>query len=192
MMTYSFLFGDSSSDDEFEKIKILLAEELDHEESSQTREKRRTCIRRNHLEGHQRLINDYFAEPSVYPPHIFRKRFRMHRHLFLRIRSAIEVYDPYFVQRRDAYGRLGLSSFQKMIAALRMLAYGVAADLTDEYVRIGETTAILSMKRFVKAVVSVFGDEYLRSPNDNDVARLLTIDKNRGFPGMLGSIDCMH
>jgi hypothetical protein len=73
-----------------------------------------------------------------------------------------------------------------------MLAYGVAADQVDEYLRIGETTAIESLKRFVKAVVEVFGDEYLRSPNTNDLARLLAKGKERGFPGMLGSIDCMH
>ena len=77
-------------------------------------------------------------------------------------------------------------------AILRMLAYGIAADLTDEYLRIGESTAIQSMKRFVKAVVSIFGDQYLRSPNDNGVARLLAIGQNRGLTGMLGSIDCMH
>ncbi|KAK2638320.1 hypothetical protein Ddye_026115 [Dipteronia dyeriana] len=34
--------------------------------------------------------------------------------------------------------------------------------------------------------------EYLRSPNATDVARLLRIGKDRGFPGMLGSLDCMH
>ncbi|XP_062080970.1 uncharacterized protein LOC133785770 [Humulus lupulus] len=39
---------------------------------------------------------------------------------------------------------------------------------------------------------SVFGTRYLRSPNDDDVARLLHIGESRGFPGMLGSLDCMH
>uniref|UniRef100_A0A2N9HQ65 DDE Tnp4 domain-containing protein n=1 Tax=Fagus sylvatica TaxID=28930 RepID=A0A2N9HQ65_FAGSY len=48
---------------------------------------------------------------------------------------------------------LGLSSLQKMTAALRMLAYGVAADSTNE---------------------------------------LLAVNEKRGFPGILGSIDCMH
>ena len=37
-----------------------------------------------------------------------------------------------------------------------------------------------------------FKDEYLRSPNATDVARLLRIGKDRGFPGILGSLDCMH
>ena len=36
------------------------------------------------------------------------------------------------------------------------------------------------------------GDEYLRSPNRNDITRLLLIGEKRGFPEMLGSIDYMH
>ncbi|XP_020254065.1 uncharacterized protein LOC109831137 [Asparagus officinalis] len=43
-----------------------------------------------------------------------------------------------------------------------------------------------------RAVVEVFAEQYLRSPNANDIARLLHIAKQRGFPGMLGSLDCMH
>jgi hypothetical protein len=48
------------------------------------------------------------------------------------------------------------------------------------------------MKRFCCAVVEVFGEEYLRSPNEDDVKRLLQEGEQRGFPGMLGSLDCMH
>ncbi|XP_035547424.1 uncharacterized protein LOC108980206 [Juglans regia] len=69
----------------------------------------------------------------------------------------LEAHDDYFVQKRYASGRLGLSSLQKITTAIRMLAYGVTADLMDEYVRIGESTARLSMKKFVKAIVSIFG-----------------------------------
>ncbi|XP_028105506.1 uncharacterized protein LOC114304539 [Camellia sinensis] len=79
-----------------------------------------------------------------------------------------------------------------MTAALRMLAYGVAADFMDEYLRIGESTTMKSLFYFVKAVVEIYSDKYLRSPNNNDIVRLLAIGKSRGFPGMLGSIDCMH
>ena len=81
---------------------------------------------------------------------------------------------------------------QKVVAAIRMLAYGISADFLDEYVRMGESTIIECLKHFVKAVVDVFGEEYLRAPNAQDTARLLAINSARGFPGMLGSVDCMH
>ena len=56
----------------------------------------------------------------------------------------------------DIVGITGLSSLQKMTAAIRMLAYGVSADAVDDYVRIGESTAIESLKRFVRAIVAIF------------------------------------
>ena len=116
----------------------------------------------------------------------------MSRSLFLRIHSRVEATEPYFVQKRNAANTIELSSLQKMTAAIRMLAYRVSADFINEYIRIGETTAIKSLKKFVKAVVSIFSEEYLRSPNNNDIARLLAVDQHNGFPRMLGSIDCMH
>ena len=97
----------------------------------------------------------------------------MGRNLFLHIFNAVCNYDNYFVQKRDAYGKLGLSGLQKTTAVFRMLAYGLPADATDEYIKIGESTAVESLKRFCRAVVEVFGEQYLRSPNANDIARLL-------------------
>ncbi|XP_066333163.1 uncharacterized protein [Miscanthus floridulus] len=73
-----------------------------------------------------------------------------------------------------------------------MLTYGVPADATDEYVRIGESIAIESLRRFVAVVVDLFEDEYLRYPNEADTARLLTLGEKNGFLGMLWSIDCMY
>uniref|UniRef100_A0A0D3AMD4 DDE Tnp4 domain-containing protein n=1 Tax=Brassica oleracea var. oleracea TaxID=109376 RepID=A0A0D3AMD4_BRAOL len=35
-------------------------------------------------------------------------------------------------------------------------------------------------------------EEYLRRPTTEDLQRLLDIGEIRGFPGMVGSIDCMH
>ncbi|KAL6579436.1 hypothetical protein OROMI_009652 [Orobanche minor] len=149
-------------------------------------------INRDLHEGHERLCRDYFADPPKYGPRLFRRRFRMKQALFMRIHDAVVAHDTYFVQKRNAAGRLGLSSLQKVTAAFRQLAYGVPADYVDEYVQIGESTAIESLKMFVRSIVEVFGDEYLRAPNSDDLKRLLAIGEQRGFPGMLGSIDCMH
>ena len=86
----------------------------------------------------------------------------------------VEAHDSYFVQKRNSADKLGLFSLQKMSTALRMLAYRVSGDLIDEYVRIAETTALESLKKFVIAVIDVFSEEYLRKQNNKDIARLLT------------------
>ncbi|XP_062098508.1 uncharacterized protein LOC133804360 [Humulus lupulus] len=160
--------------------------------SSTRQGRKRAHIDRGHVEGHQRLFDDYFSDEPVYTEYQFRRRFRMRRHVFLRIVQALENHSEYFHTRFDAVGRRGLSPLQKCTAAMRMLAYGAPADYVDEYVRIGETTAIECLVNFVRGVNDIFGTEYLRRPNAGDIRRLLQIGEVRGFPGMLGSIDCMH
>ncbi|KAG2208078.1 hypothetical protein INT47_010440 [Mucor saturninus] len=152
----------------------------------------RRVIDRDSESGYQRLLNDYFVENPVYGEKEFRRRFRMRKNVFLRIVDAITEHNPYFQRTPNAAGKMGLHPLQKATAALRQLCYGVSADTVDEYLRLGESTALLSMKNFCAAVVEVFGEEYLRRPNEEDTERLLEENKKRGFPGMLGSLDCMH
>ncbi|XP_062147824.1 uncharacterized protein LOC133856792 [Alnus glutinosa] len=185
------LLIESDSDEELEIIaKLAMEEERSTLHSPSKR--RRTFIMRDTLQAGKDLFHDYFAERPLYPHKYFRMRFQMSRLLFCRIQNAVEAHDIYFVQQRDGSKRLGFSSLQKINAALRMLAYGVTADFMDEYLKIGEPTALESLKKFVKAVISIFSEEYLRSPNNQDIARLLAEGEKRGFPGMLGSIDYMH
>ena len=75
----------------------------------------------------------------------------MSRPLFLRIVNEVEQYDLYFIQITYAVGVIGLSSLQKITAAYRILAYGTPADSVDEYIRIGESTAIESLRRFCES-----------------------------------------
>ncbi|XP_019100967.1 PREDICTED: uncharacterized protein LOC109132946 [Camelina sativa] len=152
----------------------------------------RVHINRDRKEGHSQLWNDYFSENPTYTHAMFRRRFRMNKPLFIHIVNTIENGVPYFRQRPDATGRLGLSALQKCTAAIRMMAYGYSADALDEYLRLAETTAHQCLEKFVDGVINLFGDEYLRRPTAEDLQRLLHIGEHRGFPGMVGSIDCMH
>ena len=68
----------------------------------------------------------------------------------------------------------------------------MAADIFDEYLRMGESTCLDAMYKFCRTVIAVFGEYYLREPTVEDTRRLLAINEARGFPGMIGSIDCMH
>jgi hypothetical protein len=81
----------------------------------------------------------------------------MRCHVFERLVLAVQQVDPYFVQRPNCAGELGLSALQKVVAAIRILAYGVPADVVDEYVRIGESTAHEALKHFCTAIQTAFG-----------------------------------
>jgi hypothetical protein len=137
-------------------------------------------------------MDDYFSENPIYPPHIFRHRFGMSIPLFLRIVKELGNWSNYFTARVDAVGRQGLSPLQKCTTAIRQLAYGSEADHLDDSLKIGETTTMESMKKFVEGTITVFGGRYLRRPTKEDVERLLKIGESRGFPDLFGSIDCMH
>ncbi|XP_020255247.1 uncharacterized protein LOC109832226 [Asparagus officinalis] len=87
----------------------------------------------------------------------------MSRSLFLRIVDAVKDYDYYFQQQSDGLGRMRLSPLQKVTVVFRMLAYGLPVNTTDEYVKI---------------------ERYLRTPNANDIARLLYIGRS-GSPTII-------
>jgi hypothetical protein len=154
--------------------------------------RKKRWLSRGRDEGNDRLMRDYFVEQPVYGEELFRRRFRMSRSLFLRIMEAVVAHDNYFVQRMDATKQYGFSPHQKCTAALRMLAYGSSADSVDETVRMGASTILECMRRFCTAVIQVFGAEYERRPTSADITRLLHMGERRGFPGYIGSLDCMH
>lgn len=116
----------------------------------------------------------------------------MNKPLFLRIVHTLSDWSPYFTQRPDATGRGGLSPLQKCIVAIRMLAYGTSADQLDEVLKIAASTCLDILGKFVEGVIENFGEEYLRPPRSDELEKILQENDARGFPGMLGSIDCMH
>jgi hypothetical protein len=160
------MFMDYMNDGMDEELVRLYFESNPQEEfasSSRPRRQRRN-IERNREEGHTRLFNDYFSEAPVYTDEQFRRRYRMRKHVFLRIVEALSQHDEYFQPRVDATGRSSISPLQKCTAVIRMLAYGASADNVDEYLRIGETTTLKCVDKFTRGVISVFGPQYLRKP----------------------------
>ncbi|CAN1317227.1 hypothetical protein LINPERPRIM_LOCUS30355 [Linum perenne] len=116
----------------------------------------------------------------------------MYQMLFRRILEGVVGADPTFGRRMDTTGRWSLSPELKITAALRMLAFGCTVDSLDEYFQLGESTALDNLRKFCTAVIHVYGPQYLREPTREDLQKLLCKASQRGFPGMIGSIDCMH
>ncbi|WVZ66283.1 hypothetical protein U9M48_015526 [Paspalum notatum var. saurae] len=176
-----------------ERISMKIQAKIKAQQAGTSRRRsgfNRRFIERDHGEGHQRLVTDFFSE--AYDEKRFRTRYRMRRPLFLRIVHALGEWSPYFTKRTDICYRQGLSPLQKCTAAIRMLSRGCPGDAVDEYVQIGKSTAMECLERFAEGVIDKFGGEYLRGPTTTDSQRLLQIGEDCGFPGMLGSICCMH
>ncbi|WVZ95325.1 hypothetical protein U9M48_041107 [Paspalum notatum var. saurae] len=68
-------------------------------------------------------------------------------------------------------------------AAMRMLAYACPADSLKPWTLV---------QKFVQGVNEVFGPQYLRRPTAQDIQAQLKMVEAHGFPGMIGSLDCMH
>ncbi|KAI2502215.1 Plant transposon protein [Fragilaria crotonensis] len=144
-------------------------------------------VRYSHL-----LYNDFWGPTPVYDDLYFKKFFKLPKGLFDNIVEELSNRDPYFLQKQDAAGKLGLSTLQKVCSAVRLLTSGVSPMEHDDKYRMAASTGMQCLKRFCHAIIAVYGEEALRYPTIDDLNRLLDEGKAAGFPGCIGSIDCMH
>ena len=121
----------------FQVATVVVAEEESNNQGQRTGYRGsildHNIVNLNRKEGELRLFNDYFVKNPKFTESQFRRRFMMSRRLFLRIANAVEAHNPYFKQRTDALGALGLSCLQKVTTAHIILANGISTDLTNEY-----------------------------------------------------------
>ncbi|GJY14933.1 ALP1-like protein [Tanacetum coccineum] len=79
----------------------------------------------------------------------------------------------------------------KCISAIRKMAYRSIPVALDEYLQMGVITACQSFVLFCKAVMKLYGEEFLRKPSCTNIEKLYARhDETHGFFGMIGSIDC--
>jgi hypothetical protein len=112
--------------------------------------------------------------------------------LFLSIMHKVSETSPYFCKRYDATDCAGLTALEKCTAALHQLVYGMVVYTIDEYLKLGKTTVLEYLKYYCLGIIEYFGDEFLCRHTVANTHCLLVNVKERGFPGMLWSIDCMH
>ena len=185
----------TSSDGEGAALFIQALMTIAHESGSQIPRPivRRIQINRDREAGHDLLMSHYFGNNPLYNEKAFKRRFQMHRPLFERIVNDLERVDPYFQLRWDARGKRGFTPLQKCTSVMRQIAYENTADSMDDYLQMSDNTSRECLYNFCKNIRRLYGPKYLHKPNYNDVMNLYEYHENyHGFPGMLGSIDCMH
>ena len=138
------------------------------------------------------LFNDFWGPTPVYTPHYFKLFFKLPIKLFDEILVRVEQHDNYFRQKKDATGKIGLSTHQKVASAVRLLTSGVSSMEHDDTYRMGASTGLEAMKRFCAAVNEMYEADALQHPTIDNINCLLDEGKDAGFPGCIDSIDCMH
>ncbi|KAJ9548900.1 hypothetical protein OSB04_021443 [Centaurea solstitialis] len=133
-----------------EAVKLVVGDE-----ATSSRQTRRTPKSRNRIVAHEKLVNDYFSDNPVYDDNDFERRFHMKRRLFLKIVADLEREYEFFRWTHDARGVKGFSPLQKCTSAIRQLAYGTAADATDEYLQMSETTSRECFSNFCQGPTTV-------------------------------------
>uniref|UniRef100_M4BDZ4 Uncharacterized protein n=1 Tax=Hyaloperonospora arabidopsidis (strain Emoy2) TaxID=559515 RepID=M4BDZ4_HYAAE len=125
---------------------------------------------RNRVQGHERLMKDYFVENPIYNAVDFRRR-----------RSTATL--------RESQTRPGRWASRCYRSAPRQC---VSWPTASRQICLSDSTGRKGLRRFVAAIVQAFGEHYLRQPNAQDVQRLLAENGARGLPGKLDSLDCIH
>ncbi|XP_026458581.1 uncharacterized protein LOC113359110 [Papaver somniferum] len=152
----------------------------------------RSVITRDQAWHDAKMMNDYFTPGTGYTSRQFKQRLGMREELFEKLLGKILEVDPEWQQCPDATGTTGHSPHMKLVVVMKCLCKSTAADSVDDYTRMGATKIYKYLKRFCHTICMTFGERYLRQPTPEDVQRLLAENVERGFSGMLGSVDCMQ
>jgi hypothetical protein len=110
------------------------------------------------------------------------------------LRNYLSSTQPFFSDGYDVTNRERISTDAKILISLKYLAYGCSVNAFRDYFQLGESTAMLCVKTFIKVISnSMFCERYFSffTPTDAKQVEALHHEKH-GIRGMLGSLDCSH
>jgi hypothetical protein len=147
---------------------------------------------RDFARANKLFYDDFFSATPLLSESEFRSRYRMYRSVFIYIHDAVLEFDPWFSTRKDATKKSGASSYIKVAASIRKLAYGTANPVWGELYNLSTTLVHDCVDHFISAVVTLMKDSVICAPTLEECIRISNNNGARGFPGCLGSIDCQH
>jgi hypothetical protein len=126
---------------------------------------------RRREEKEVRIDLDYFCRvhrswAPMFSDEEFELRFRVSHRIYEDIQKALLAWrDLHFVKGFDAAGVRGASTDKKMLSAMCAIVYGASADQLVEIIRLAESTNLKCLKMFYRAMVEIFGEEWIYSTN---------------------------
>lgn len=150
--------------------------------------------RRNNVDwGKCSWWKNYLDLDPVYPACQFRKPFRIPLKLFRKLHHDLVGVEPMLQQKVDAVRRVGASSWQKILVALRRLADRTSFESLDDQSRMSAESQRQFFMPFLKTMRRCYGPEFLnRRPMYAELKALEREYAGKLFPECIGSIDCMN
>lgn len=140
-----------------------------------------------------RLLNNPLTrDPITREGKLFRRRFRVPFVLFRKLYDmCLEMgYNEYTI---DVSGRVGGPLSLKLLGVLRFLGRGVCFDGISELSYLSEETHRTFFHTFCKDFSTRYLDVYCSPPKTaEEIAKFTGIYNRLGFPGCIGSTDCVH
>ncbi len=131
------------------------------------------------------------SDPTHKNGKLFRRRFRLPYPVYQEILARLSEH-PNFRDSQDATGRASAPLYLKLLSAMRVMGRGECFDTCYELTNINPETLRTFFHKFVEYVAALY-PEYVKAPEtDTEIRWVMEQYKRLGFPGCLGSIDCVH
>ena len=149
----------------------------------------------DHERAYKCVVADYFDPIApVFDDKQFERILRITPTLAERILRRLAATDKWWTLRYDCTKKMSNAPEVKLIAALKMAAYGESFVAWQDYCQMGESTARECLSKLMKSLVedNYFSDVYLRSMSRADARNVEQLHHREfGLRGCLGCLDVM-
>ena len=142
----------------------------------------------------QCIEQDYLGSSPTFGIDDFKRIFRVSRTSYEVIKRCVCEADLFFCDGFDITGRRRVITDAKILISLKYLAYGCSVNAFRDYFQVGESTALLSAKKFTKCISnSILQKQFFSFFTPADAKRVEALHSEKhAVHGMLGSLDCSH
>jgi hypothetical protein len=138
------------------------------------------------------IVKDLFEDPDSRNGKLFRKRFFFQRSHVIDIANRMRAEGIHDDTKTDAIGRICIPLELLILGVLRILTRNWVYDDIMEQINISETAMRSFFEKFVFWYSDVIFKETVVLPKVEDLDMNGIEYARAGFPGCLGSIDCVH
>ena len=137
------------------------------------------------------VANPSNQDPQSFDGRCFRRRFRVPYSVFLQL---VDFAEALGFDRRpvDAAGKNGAPLEIKILAVLQLLGRGLCFDDVALTTNISEEVIRVFFHDFIDKFVHKYYHDFIKVPEGAALGKCLAEYQALGFPGAVGSMDCVH